>query len=99
MPEKRGEKNLCGENAFGIAGFILGILSIIYIGWAGILIALVGFFLSLYQQKKNPTKAGRIGLVLNIIGFVAGIIVVAVYAYILLPKLQEFLGTQSFPIA
>ena len=62
MVEKRGEKHIYDEEGLGIAGFTLGVLSIVLIGWAGIVIAIVGFFLCLYQQKKTSNKnwKGRI---------------------------------------
>ena len=100
MPEKREEKSLCSEGALGLAGFVLGIISIVFIGWAGIIIAIVGFFLCLYQQKKHPTKAGKVGLRLNIIGFILGIVFLIIYTYYLMPVLQELIQqTQTFPTA
>ena len=100
MVEKRGEKHIYDEEGLGIAGFTLGVLSIVLIGWAGIVIAIVGFFLCLYQQKKHPTRTGKVGLIINIIGFVLGIIFLIVYVIYLLPIMQELIQkTQSFPIA
>ncbi len=98
MAEKRGEKSKYNEEYLGISGFVLGILSILFAGWAGMLIAVVGFFLCLYQQKKNPIKAGRLGMILNIIGFVIGIIFVIVYLKFLIPFIQQLQQTQTFPI-
>lgn len=100
MPEKREEKSLCSEGALGIAGFVLGVLSIIFLGWAGLIIAIVGFFFCLYQQKKHPTRTGKIGLRLNIIGFILGIIFLIAWTYYLIPIIQELMQqTQNFPIA
>jgi len=57
----------------GNSGFTLGILSILLAGTMGILIAVVGLIFSVLQQRKNPTKLGKVGVILNIIGFILSI--------------------------
>jgi hypothetical protein len=99
MVEKKEDKHT--EEGIGIAGFVLGILSIIFfVGGAGIVIGIVGFFLCLYQQKRHPTRLGKIGLILNVIGFVIGLIFLIAYMVYLLPKMQEIIQqAQNFPVA
>ena len=75
MADKKGA---VGEG-LGIAGFTLGVLSIILAGWLGIGIAIVGFIFCIVQQKKNPTKLGKVGIVINIIGFVTSILFIVVF--------------------
>jgi hypothetical protein len=89
------EKKSIGEG-LGIAGFTLGILSIILAGGLGIGIAIVGFILCMVQQKKNPTKMGKAGLILNVIGVVVGIVFLVVYLKYLVPLMQQ---SGSFPAA
>lgn len=60
----------------GISGFTLGILSILLVGYIGLPIAVTGFVFCFFQQKKNPTKLGKTGVILNIIGFVLGLITI-----------------------
>ena len=57
----------------GNSGFTLGVLSILLAGIIGILIAVVGLIFSTLQQKRNPTKLGKAGVILNIIGFILSI--------------------------
>jgi len=101
MVEKREEKSKHTEEGIGIAGFVLGILSIIFfIGGAGIVIGIVGFSLCLSQQRKHPTRLGKIGLILNVIGFALGIIFLIAYTAYLFPKMQEIMQqSQAFPVA
>lgn len=76
----------------GIAGFTLGVLSILLAGLVGVFIAVVGFIFCMVQQKKNPTKLAKVGVVLNVIGFVLSLIII----FYLLPALQQQL--QNLPI-
>jgi multisubunit Na+/H+ antiporter MnhG subunit len=87
------EKKRDSEEGLGIAGFTLGILSIVFAGWAGVIIAIIGFFLCFYQQRKAPTKIGRWGLILNIIGFALGIIVIIIVLKYLMPFIQQMQNT------
>jgi hypothetical protein len=96
MVEKKVEKKKYTEEGIGISGFTLGILSLLFAGGAGVVISIVGFFLCLYQQKKNPTSLGKIGIILNIIGFIFGIIFIIISINYLMPLVQEM---ASFPTA
>jgi hypothetical protein len=66
------------SEGLGISGFTLGVLSIIFAGGMGAIVSLTGFIFCLIQQKKNPNQLSRIGLTLNIIGFIVSV------AYIIL---------------
>ena len=94
--ETKKEKKF-GES-FGISGFTLGILSIIFaflVPLFGILFALVGATLCIIQQKKNPTKKGKTGLILNIIGLILGIALWIITITILYPLIEDQLT--NFP--
>jgi hypothetical protein len=90
MPEK---KEVGTE--LGLAGFILGVLSIIFIGNNGVIIAIVGFIFSMVQHKRRPTRFSKLGIILNIIGFILAIIFIILLLTYLSPLLQQ----QGFPIA
>jgi len=95
--KRKKESKKIGE-ALGISGFTLGIVSIVFaflIPIFGILFSIVGFTLCFIQQKKNPTKKGKTGLILNVIGFVVSIALWIIAATILLPLIQDQL--QNFP--
>ncbi|MBI5803400.1 hypothetical protein HY448_01820 [Candidatus Pacearchaeota archaeon] len=65
-----------GEN-LGVSGFTLGIVSILCLIFSpvfGVLISIVGFIFCLIQQRKNPTKLAKWGLILNVIGFAANML-------------------------
>lgn len=73
------------QNVMGIAGFVLGILSVILF-WNvyGSLIGIIGLVLSLIANKKKDmykeTRLIKAGIILSIIGIVVGSIVTAVLA-------------------
>jgi len=92
MVKKKEEKTSGGE--FGVIGFVFGILSIVFLASNGIILAILGFIFSTMQQKRNPTKFGRLGKILNIIGFILGVILI-----ILLLVFAEELTSQlgNFP--
>ncbi len=93
--EKREEKKRNPE-ALGIAGFTLGIVSLVMLLISplfGVLTSLVGGFLCFKQLKKSKTKTAKTGLILNIIGLVINItlwILVAVY-------LSPLIASGQFP--
>lgn len=94
--EVKKEKKF-GES-FGVSGFTLGVLSIIFafiVPLFGIIFALVGGILCFIQQKKNPTKKGKTGLILNIIGLVLGIALWVITVTILYPLVEDQLA--NFP--
>lgn len=72
----------------GNSGFTLGVLSVITAGVLGIFISIVGFIFSTIQQRKNPTKLAKIGVILNVIGFILSIAI----TIFVLPALQQQLN-------
>ena len=83
------KKGVTTGEAFGIIGLTLGILSIIFIGSNGVLLALVGFTFSYIQHRRNPTKISKAGIIVNIIGFVLAIIFVVIAIKYLAPLIEQ----------
>ena|SRR5271157_2382372 len=85
MPKEKKEDRKKNPEANGIAGFTLGIVSIVlclFSGFAGVLASVAGIILCSMQQAKGKTRTAKIGLILNIIGFifsVALLILIVVY--------------------
>lgn len=71
--EVKREERKRNPEAFGIAGFTLGIVMILFDPMVGFLISLVGIFLSLKQQRMEKTRRGKVGMILNVIGLVANV--------------------------
>jgi len=94
---KKSVSKKSNNEAFGIIGLTLGIISIIFMGNNGILVGIVGLVFSMIQQRKYPTKIGRAGVILNIIGIILAIVFVIVFIKYLVPVIQEQL--QNFPVA
>jgi hypothetical protein len=91
--KEKGESKVKG-NSFGASGFTFGILSILSAGgYLGILFSIIGFAFCLIQQKNKPTKLGKAGLIISVIGFVGGILTMI----FITPLLVEYM--QSFPTA
>jgi hypothetical protein len=89
VKKKRESKTLSSsKEGLGISGFILGILSIALIGSGGILLSVVGFVFCLVQQKNNPMKLAKIGIILNIIGFVLSVAIL-ILAIVFAPLLAQ----------
>jgi len=80
-------------NSFGASGFTLGVLSILFLNIFSIIFSLVGFAFCFIQQQKRPTKLGKAGIILNIVGLVLTLIML----FWLGPKLTEMIS--SFPSA
>ena len=88
VKKNKSKKN--GEE-FGISGFTLGIISIaalIFAPFFGLILSIVGFSLSLSQQKRKQTKFGKRGIILNVIGFVLNIVWWIVLLKYLIPIIQ-----------
>jgi len=73
------------KEGLGIAGFTIGVISIGLAGSLGILFSIVGFIFCMSQQRRNPTKLARIGIILNVIAFVLSILLL----FFVVPLLQE----------
>ena len=74
---KKGDGDLRKDNAFGITGVVLGIISLVNLS---VVIGIIGLLFSMKQKKVNRNKWSKAGMILNILGIVLGIIAV----YILL---------------
>ncbi len=75
------------NEGLGISGFTLGVLSIIFAGYIGLFISIIGFIFCLVQQKKNKTTLGKAGLILNAVGFILSLIII----FYLAPMMQGML--------
>ncbi len=99
MAEK--EKRQRNPEALGIAGFTLGIVSLVMILVSppiiGMLTALVGGILCYAQQKKHKTRTAKIGLIINVIGLVLNAIWWVLLIKIVYPWLQQ--AGSTFPTA
>jgi len=96
MVQKKKTKKI-GET-LGISGFTLGIagfFSLLFMGLLSLAFFIMGLIFCIVQQRKNPTKFGKRGLIINIIGIIATIILGIVVIVYLYPLLQEQL--QNFP--
>ena len=72
-----------GDNSFGVASVILGILSIVfafglfmlfvYGPFAAILLSIIGLVFASKQKRVRNNEWARMGMILSIIGLVAGI--------------------------
>lgn len=74
---KEGKKEV-GEG-IGIAGFTLGVISIILAGGMGLVLSIVGLIFCLVQQKNQPTKLGKAGIILNFIGLILSAVFLMVF--------------------
>jgi hypothetical protein len=83
--EKIDDKN----EGLGISGFTLGVLGIVFSGWVGLILSVIGFVFCFIQQKKHKTKFGKIGMILNIVGFVLSVVIIILYASVLAPLLNK----------
>ena len=79
------------KEGLGISGFVLGVLSIALAGSGGFILAIIGFIFCVTQQKKSPMRLARIGIILNIIGFVLSValLILTIFLY---PLLQDSLS-------
>jgi hypothetical protein len=66
-------------DSLGISGFTLSILGILFLGPNGFLISIISFIFCAVQQKKNPNKIGKAGLIMSIIGFILSVLVLIFY--------------------
>ncbi len=82
------EKGSIGDG-LGISGFTLGILSIIFASVYGIIMAVIGGIFCFIQQKKKKTRIAKIGLILNIIGFVISVAFILLYSTVIAPLIGE----------
>ena len=91
MVKKRAKK---GE-VLGVSGFTLGIVSfvlVVFSPFLGIALSLIGFSFCFIQQRRNPTKFGKRGMIINVIGFLVNITWMIILVSYIIPILQEQLG-------
>jgi len=72
-----------------VSGFTLGVLGIIFSGWIGLIVSIVGFIFCMVQQKRHKTRLGKIGFILCIIGVVLSIAVIVLYTRYIGPLLNK----------
>ena len=117
MVEKKEERHKSHEETYGIAGFTLGIVGLlslvmlvlpVFISFALMWVFAFGYLITglvfcRMQQKRHPTRAGRIGFRINLIGIIIVCVVLAltiVYIVLNFPALQQtILQAQNFPTA
>lgn len=82
----------------GISGFTLGILSVVMVlmlggilSFVSITLSIIGFVFCFIQQKKNPTKMGKAGIFLNVIGFVLSVIYLVFLVKTLIPVINQYM--------
>lgn len=93
QPQKDG-------NGFGIAGFVLGLLSILlfWIWFLGGVIAILGLVFSIIQLRKKKTGLAIAGLVLSIIGILLPLILVVAVTIIwalIIPGIDDQLSQST----
>jgi hypothetical protein len=86
MADKESKEKIEG---LGISGFTLGVLGIIFSGWVGLIISIVGFMFCFVHQKRQKNKLGKIGLILNIIGIILSIAFIILSYTVLGPLLSK----------
>ena len=86
---KKGDKKI-GES-LGISGFTLSILGIILVGTTGIVLSIISFIFCYIQQRRNPNKIGKAGLIISIIGFVINVAIIITYILYLAPMLNQLI--------
>jgi len=81
------------STGYGIAGFILGLLSIVlFSSQLGSWLGIIGLASSIIQIKRNKTKLAVAGLILSIIGIILSILVFIVGMIVINNLKNSFLG-------
>lgn len=101
MPRKKGarkeaEKKVRNPEALGIAGFTLGIVSLVMILFSpflGVVLSIIGLIFCLVQQKKQKTKTARIGIILNGISLILNIAWWILYVTVVYPYFQQSISS------
>ncbi len=73
----------------GISGFTLGVIGIVFSGWIGLILSVVGLIFCLVQQKNHKTRFGKTGLIVNIVGIVLSILIIVLYSKFIAPLLSQ----------
>ncbi len=81
------------SEALGISGFTLGMISflelIFFTPYLGIFLTIIGIIFCGVQQKRNPTRLGKIGLVINLFGLVLNSLLMYTLLKVLIPTIQQ----------
>lgn len=80
------------DNSFGVAGVVLGILSIVSLSVLGIILGIAGLVFSLKQNKHGKNKWSKAGIILNIIGIILGIAAIVFFVNYLPDYLSQLQG-------
>ena len=91
MVKKEVGKGSAMDNSSGVAGVVLGIMSLISFSLISIPLGIIGLIFSLKQKKIDNNKWARYGKVINIIGIIIGIVVV-ILAIVIVKNNPEFLA-------
>ena len=67
-----------GENSFGVAAVVLGILSIMFASVNGLIFGIIGLIFAKKQQSRSPNSWGKNGKTLAIIGIILSIVIIIV---------------------
>lgn len=89
MADKESREKIEG---LGTSGFTLGVLGIVFSGWIGLIISIIGFMFCFVHQKRHKNKMGKIGLILNIIGIILSIAFIILSYTVLGPLLSQVSG-------
>jgi len=73
----------------GVSGFTIGVLAIIFSGWVGLIMAIVGFIFCMVQQKRHKTGLAKVGIIINIIAAILSVVVVVLYTTVIAPLLNK----------
>ncbi len=75
---KEESKHVSGDNSFGIASVVLGILSILFASINGLILGIMALVFARKQMSKHANKWGKNGKILAIIGIILSIIVIII---------------------
>lgn len=70
---KKEVKQSAQDNSFGVASVVLGILSIIFASFNGLILSVIALIFANKQRKINANKWSKAGKILGIIGLVISI--------------------------
>ena len=103
MKKKANKKKSVDKSSlttFGIVGLTLAISGIFLIFFSTAFVSpiflVVALALSIMQQVKNPTKIGKAGLIIGIIGIVLYVVWMVVLFKVLLPLAEQAIQQGAF---
>jgi uncharacterized membrane protein HdeD (DUF308 family) len=71
------------DNSFGILSVTLGIISILFLGFPGVLSGILSIVFGFMQDRVSKNKWSKAGKILGIIGIVLGILAIILSYYLL----------------